>query len=78
MTTPVTAAEIEAMARMEQPKVNCQKCSGYGWLRGRELDNPSEDTYADTMTKYPCDGDAHKPQAEHDRTDPTKWIGRKP
>jgi len=42
------------------PKVDCHKCGGYGWLRGRELDCPDEDTYQDTMTKYPCDGEAHK------------------
>lgn len=34
---------------------NCPKCGGAGWLRGSELDNPSEDTYADSMTRYSCD-----------------------
>lgn len=53
-----------AQPQADKPKVNCEKCGGYGWLRGSELDNPSEDTYADTMTKYACDGDAHKTQAE--------------
>jgi hypothetical protein len=35
---------------------DCEKCRGAGWLYGRELNNPSDDTYDDTMTKYSCDG----------------------
>lgn len=34
----------------------CEKCGGEGWLWGKELDNPTEDTYSDSMTKYTCDG----------------------
>lgn len=34
----------------------CEKCGGAGWLWGTELNIASEDTVADTMTKYPCDG----------------------
>lgn len=36
---------------------DCEKCGGAGWLYGRELDSPSDDTYNDTMTKYSCDGE---------------------
>ncbi len=65
ITREIAAQELAAAGGQQEkpqeqkPKVNCEKCGGYGWLRGKELDNPSEDTYADTMTKYPCDGDAH-------------------
>jgi hypothetical protein len=33
----------------------CRKCYGSGWAWGRELDNPSENTYNDDMTRYTCD-----------------------
>jgi len=36
---------------------DCEKCHGAGWLYGTELDEASEDTRADTMTKYTCDGE---------------------
>ncbi len=57
-------SEVEAArVRLQAPKSDCDKCGGAGWLRGRELSNPSDDTYNDTMTKYPCDGEAHKQES---------------
>lgn len=38
----------------------CPKCQGEGWLWGKELDNPDDDTYDDTMTRYTCDGPIHR------------------
>lgn len=35
---------------------DCEKCAGEGWCWGHQLDNPNEDTYADSMTRYSCDG----------------------
>lgn len=32
---------------------DCPKCGGAGW--GNELDDASEDTIADAMTRYSCD-----------------------
>jgi hypothetical protein len=50
LATPVQPVTIAGPALPE-----CEKCGGAGWLRGRELDNHNEDTWADTMTKYTCD-----------------------
>lgn len=33
----------------------CEACGGAGWLWGRELMNPSEDTVNDSQTHYTCD-----------------------
>jgi len=35
--------------------VTCSACGGEGWLWGRELLDPSEDTYNDDQTQYTCD-----------------------
>ena len=37
----------------------CPKCQGEGWLWGKELNDPDEATYADTMTRYSCDDPTH-------------------
>ena len=37
----------------------CEKCGGAGWLWGRELEDPSDETFADTMTHYMCDDLEH-------------------
>lgn len=42
---------VEAVEDLQK----CKKCGGAGWVWGRELDDPSEDTYQDDMTKYSCD-----------------------
>lgn len=48
---------------------SCLKCGSVGWLWGDELDDASEDTRADTMTKYQCDGLTCKALAlNHDTT----------
>lgn len=33
----------------------CPKCRGSGWVWGAELDNPSRETDADSLTRYSCD-----------------------
>jgi hypothetical protein len=46
----------------------CPKCQGAGWVWGRELDHPSEETSQDTMTKYTCDecnGESRKEPQEN-------------
>ena len=33
----------------------CYKCGGAGWVTGKELDDPDEDTIRDSLTRYTCD-----------------------
>lgn len=47
----------------------CTKCGGEQWLWGNELEDPSPETYDDTMTKYSCDCMCH---CDPDYT--TFWI----
>lgn len=59
---PTFGTELEELrsllargVRMPGSPVKCTKCGGAGWVRGRELDNPSDATFADTLTRYSCD-----------------------
>jgi predicted ATPase len=38
----------------ENPKKECEKCGGAGWVWGYELENPTEDDY-NNDTRYSCD-----------------------
>jgi len=50
---------------------DCEKCHGYGWLRGRELDNAGVAEWDDTMTKYSCDGEKCQEMRRENGSSPT-------
>ncbi|HOI38388.1 MAG TPA: hypothetical protein PLF11_13515 [Bacillota bacterium] len=52
----------------------CTKCGGHGWVRGVELDQPSDDTAQDTMTRYTCDLCGGTGRVTDDQITPAKTL----
>lgn len=59
MMASVRSVIHSRLKQRERSMSKCPKCNDFGWVWGYELDNASEETASDTMTKYSCDWEGH-------------------